>query len=226
MVENLGVIQRWRSIRRYRDEAVPEDVLQVILEAGRRAPSWENVQPWHFIAITDSAVKAKLQELARGQKHIGLAPVVIACCGDIGAWDKKRNREVLMELIQAGAMKATEEMVDNFLLKDPMFCVAENEPAIVLARTMEQVAIAYTFMALEAVNQGLGVCMVGAFGNDVIKGKEELYREVRRMLNLPDDHYLLALLTMGYPVEEPPARPRKPLDKAASRGVYGKRFKV
>ncbi|MEW6203316.1 MAG: nitroreductase family protein [bacterium] len=223
-MKNLDVIQRWRSIRRYRDEAVPDDVVHAVLDAGRRAPSWENVQPWHFIAVTDAVVKGKLQELARGQKHVGRAPVVIACCGDIGAWEKRRNREVLMELIEAGVMKATEEVVDNVLLKDPMFCVAENGPAIVLARTMEQLAIAYTFIALEAVNQGLGVCMVGAFGNDVTRGQEELYHEVRQLLKLPDDHYLLALLTMGYPAEEPSARPRKPMEKIASREVYGNLF--
>ncbi|MEW5946863.1 MAG: nitroreductase family protein [bacterium] len=223
-METTQAIHSWRSIRKYRPDPVPDDVLRKVLEAGRRAPSWENVQPWHFIVIADDAVKEKLRELARGQRHVASAPAVIACCGDVGAWDKKKNRAALMELIEAGVMKATEQTVDNVLLKDPMFCVAENGPAIILARTMEQLAIAYSFMAIEAVNHGLGMCMVGAFGNEATRGGEELYNEVRSILRLPADHYLLALLTVGYPAEEPPARPRKPFDAVVSRGAFGVKF--
>lgn len=163
-------------------------------------------------------------ELARGQKHIGRAPAVVACCGDIGAWDKPKNKAAIMELIECGVMKVTEDMVDNFLLKDPMFCVAENGPAVILARTMEQLAIACGYMALEAVKQGLGTCVVGAFGNEVIKGNEGLYKEVKDLLKLPEDHYLLAMLTVGYPAEDPPPRPRKAFEKIASRGAFGNAF--
>ncbi|MFH1538247.1 MAG: nitroreductase family protein [bacterium] len=223
-MEVLEQIANWRSIRRYKEDPVPDGALRAMLEAARRAPSWENVQPWHFIVVTDPAAKEKLKELARGQKHIGRAPAVIACCGDIGAWDKPKNKAAIMELVGAGVMKVTEDLVDNFLLKDPMFCVAENGPAVILARTMEQLAIAYGFMALEAAHQGLGTCMIGAFGNEVIKGNEGLYKEVKELLGLPEDHYLLAMLTVGYPAEEPKLRPRKAFEKIASRGAYGNAF--
>lgn len=46
-----------RSIRKYKDEPVSEEVLNNILEAGRRAPSAINMQPWHFVIARD--VKAK-----------------------------------------------------------------------------------------------------------------------------------------------------------------------
>lgn len=44
----LQVLLRRRSIRRFRPEPIPEDVLQAILEAGRLAPSTVNFQPWSF----------------------------------------------------------------------------------------------------------------------------------------------------------------------------------
>jgi len=223
-MEATEAIQGWRSIRRYKKEPVPEASLEKVLEAGRRAPSWENVQPWHFIVIEDAELKQKLVALTKWQKFVANAPVVIAVCGDISAWDKPRNREALMELIEKGVMKATPEIVDNFILVDPVYCVGENGPAVILARTFEQLGIAYGFMCVEAVNQGLGMCIVGAFGNEVTGGVKEVSAEVRAELGLPDTMYLLALLPIGIPDEAPEARPRKPLEKIASRGKFGVPF--
>ncbi|HOY63313.1 MAG TPA: nitroreductase family protein [bacterium] len=220
-MEATEAIEKWRSIRKYKTEPVPDGALRKTLDAGRKAPSWENVQPWHFIAVDDEGLKQKLVKLSRGQKFIASAPVVIAVCGDVGAWDKPRNREALLELIEAGAMKATAEVVDNLLLKDPVFCVAEHGPSIILARTMEQLGIAYGFMCVEAVNHGLGCCIVGAFGNEMTGSLRQLYDEVRADLALPERVYLLALLTIGIPDEQPPARPRKNFDSVVSKNKYG-----
>jgi len=46
-----------RSIRKYKNEPVPEAVLHNILEAGRLSPSAVNRQPWHFIVVKDQTVK-------------------------------------------------------------------------------------------------------------------------------------------------------------------------
>ncbi|MFA6450623.1 MAG: nitroreductase family protein [bacterium] len=217
-------IQGWRSIRRFKEDSVPETALEKVLDAGRRAPSWENVQPWHFIVVEDAALKQKFVALSKGQKFVASAPSVIAVCGDVSAWDKPKNREALMELIEKGVMRATAEIVDNFILKDPVYCVAENGPSVILARTFEQLGIAYGFMCVEAVNQGLGMCIVGAFGNEVTGALNELYEEIRAELALPERMYLLALLPIGIPAEAPDERPRKSLDKIASRGKYGVPF--
>ena len=76
-------IHRWRSIRKYKDTPVSGDVVRKILEAGRRAPSWENAQPWHFIVVKDPAMREKLSKLSMGQKHVLKAPLLILCCGDL-----------------------------------------------------------------------------------------------------------------------------------------------
>jgi len=46
-----------RSIRKYTNEPVPEEVLHNILEAGRLSPSAVNRQPWHFIVVKDQTIK-------------------------------------------------------------------------------------------------------------------------------------------------------------------------
>jgi len=58
----LDAIFRRRSIRRYKSEPVPEQVMKNILEAGRLAPSANNAQPWHFIVVTDPKLKHALSQ--------------------------------------------------------------------------------------------------------------------------------------------------------------------
>jgi nitroreductase len=223
-MEVTDAINTWRSIRKYKSQPIPDETLRKILEAGRRAPSWENVQPWHFIVIEDADIKEKLSRLASGQKQVKQAPVVIGVCGDLSAWDKPKNREALMELVQSGVINVPEEVIDNVFLKDPVFCVAENGPAIILSRTFEQLGIAYAFMAIEAVNQGLGMCIVGAFANEITQAQKKLYQEIKTTLGIPEKMYLLCLLNIGVPDEEPKSRPRKLFDTVVSRGKVGHKF--
>ena len=55
--------------------------LERILEAGRLAPSARNLEPWHFIAVTDAG-KRKILSKGRFAKFLDESPVVIVACGD------------------------------------------------------------------------------------------------------------------------------------------------
>ena len=58
----IDIIMDRHSVRKYRAEKPPKEILKRILEAGRYAPSAANKQPWHFIVITDSEIKEKLSK--------------------------------------------------------------------------------------------------------------------------------------------------------------------
>ncbi len=77
----LDVIFSRRSIRRYTSKPVPDKVLKSVLEAGRLAPSADNAQPWHFIAVTDPEIK---RELSRGpwRSFIKDSAFTIVGCGE------------------------------------------------------------------------------------------------------------------------------------------------
>ena len=53
----LNAIKSRQSVRKYSDKPIPDEVLNNILEAGRLAPSWVNVQPWKFIVVKSQATK-------------------------------------------------------------------------------------------------------------------------------------------------------------------------
>jgi len=74
-------IEKRRSIRNYEPTPVPREKLEKILEAARLAPSASNVQPRHFIVVTDVE---KREALSGGMfaSFLKQAPVVIVACGD------------------------------------------------------------------------------------------------------------------------------------------------
>ena len=77
-------IEKRKSIRNYEPKPVPKETVQKLLEAARIAPSAGNIQPWHFIVVTNAE---KRRELSKGAfaKFLNDAPVVIVGCGDTKA---------------------------------------------------------------------------------------------------------------------------------------------
>jgi nitroreductase len=56
----LNVINERRSIRKYKKDTVPDDVIRIVLEAARKAPSWANTQVCRYIVVKDQATKEQL----------------------------------------------------------------------------------------------------------------------------------------------------------------------
>lgn len=75
------VVRTRRSVRSYRSDHIPEEVLSRVLEAVRIAPSGSNRQPWRFIVVKDEKVKQRLVPACNGQSWIADAPVIIVACG-------------------------------------------------------------------------------------------------------------------------------------------------
>ena len=91
----MDLIENRRSVRKYLEKNIPNDVLKQVLDAGRLAPSWVNVQPWHFIVVRKN--KEVLSELSNNQPQVKNADAVIVCVADMGAWNKDRFSEVLKQ---------------------------------------------------------------------------------------------------------------------------------
>ena len=82
------LIRTRRSIRGYRPDPVPEDVLQRILDAARVAPTAANRQPFQLIVITDPSTRARLKEVY-DRDWFWTAPVIIAGCVETDkAWQR------------------------------------------------------------------------------------------------------------------------------------------
>lgn len=104
MNEVLRTIKNRRTIRRFKSDPIEDEKLQAILDAGRWAPSFSNLQPWRFIVIKDQKLKNALDKAARESVlHLGIneAPVIVLVCVD--------RRIDPLHAIEAGAA-ATQNM--------------------------------------------------------------------------------------------------------------------
>lgn len=168
----LKLIKERRSVRKYKAEPIPSEILYRVLEAARFSPSGKNLQPWKFILVQDESLKRRLVDACVGQKFIAEAPVVIVACGFP---DKCYSR------------------MGNYMKSWAV-----------------DVAIALEHMVLQAQEEGLGTCWIGAF--------EE--REVKSLLNIPEDVKVLALTPLGYPDTTPKPRGRKSIEEIVSYNSY------
>jgi len=78
----IDAIRTRKSVRAYVDQAVEEEKLNIVLEAGRLAPSASNRQEWRFVIVRELDTRKKLAEAAGSQAFVGEAPVVIVACAD------------------------------------------------------------------------------------------------------------------------------------------------
>lgn len=85
MDSRLTAIFRRRSVRAFTGAAIAAADLQALLEAGMAAPSARNLQPWHFVVVTDRRQLEQLAEIHPYGKMLANAGAAIAVCGDTTA---------------------------------------------------------------------------------------------------------------------------------------------
>lgn len=187
----LEEIKKRKSVRSYSEEKISDETLNEILEAGRLAPSWVNVQPWKFIVIRDEKTKELLYKASGEQKQVLGANVIIACVADMEAWEKKNFGAVLEK-------SGKNQMVQDYILNSPTLNPSLLGNVEMLTRTIEQLTYAVAYMSIQAEKSGVGCCIIGALANEMTKGDENIIKELKEQLNLNDKQILLTLLTLGY----------------------------
>ncbi len=168
-----------RSIRSYKDQNVPKDVVNKILSAGSWAPSGMNTQPWRFTIIEDREI---INSLSRRTKEL------------------VKQRMPLPENLQA-AFKSDRDVVFYGAPLLIFISVQKNEEW----RTVNLLdcGLAAQNMFLAAYQAGLGSCFIGfaSFLNQDPK--------ILADIGIPEDHELVAPLIFGYPNETPVQKSRE-----------------
>jgi len=77
-METWDAIRARRDVRQYTGEPLPADALSRLLEAGRRAPSANNWQPWNFVVVTERAALGELAKVWQGARHVANSAATIA----------------------------------------------------------------------------------------------------------------------------------------------------
>lgn len=94
------------SIRKYKDQPVEQEKIDIMLKAAMAAPTAVNLQPWHFIVIDDK----KTIEMLSGQQPTN-APLLIAICGDTDKTTMPDGKSKLPDFWVQDVSAATENLL-------------------------------------------------------------------------------------------------------------------
>ena len=198
----IEAIKSRKSIRGYKPDPVPKEVLQEILEVASRAPSSMNIQPWEFTVIAGEVME-KIKQANVEKFNSGEAAHPDA--GQEAYTDQYRERQVavaiqlfqLMDIAREDKEKRTEWMKRGFRFFDAPAAIIISVDRSLGERAQFDVGSITQTIALVALNYGLGTC---------IQGQGIMYPEViRKFTGIPESKRMIICLTIGYPDWDFPA---------------------
>ena len=193
-MEFNNVIEKRRSIRKYRTDTIPDEYINAMLEAARLAPSGINLQPWRYVVVKDRQMREKLA-MTTPSHFIAEAPVIFVCCADTSIFNTAEAR--LMELLSTGAF--TDTSFTSYLPDTK----GELDKVWLKIFLMQNAAISTEHLCLKAVDLGLGSCWVTLFDQNA----------VRNLLNIDYRYDIHSIVATGYTNNWPAARPRLNIDE-------------
>lgn len=147
---NIGitVIKSRRSIRSYRDTAVPEEVIRDAIDCAALAPTARNVQPWLLGIIRKKDTLERIAAIAETGKFIAQAPMCIAVFG-------KRDERYYLE----DCCAATSQLILGFWAHGVGTCwvAGDKKEYAEDIRTLLDVPQAYTLVSLVAAGYPVDV---------------------------------------------------------------------
>lgn len=197
-MELVDAIKGRRSIRKYKQVAVPQNLIAELLAEARWSPSWGNTQPWEFYVLTGECL-ARYKEMSLEKQAGGEtpAPDVIMPV----AWPaplKSRYEETVGTLLTAQGIKREDKAARNKYYQEmgSLF----GAPCLILACIPQDSAVEYTLLdvglilqtiCLLAHDKGLGTCIMAS---------TVLYpAAIRKIASIPDDKSIIVGVTLGYP---------------------------
>lgn len=199
----FDAIEGRKSIRRFKHTPVPDEDIMKILDAGRFAPSASNTQPWSFIVIKDRAVLKAMATAVR---------VMIDRMIPYAASEKQAQRLAAYKsyyytffenapIVIAVCMEISDAGTDQLLAR--MGYSTETIRRLRPLPGLQSVAAAVEHMLLAIHALGYGSCWM--------TGPVIAQEAFEKLLDFGKEKCIAALLPVGLPDEDPPARNRKPL---------------
>jgi nitroreductase len=189
-MNTLDAIAGRRSIRKFQDKPLPDEVVRQILEAATLAPSGKNSQPWRFYVVREEKRAEMVRVMREGMAHAQEAGVPLGSAEG-----------------SARIMERTPVTVFVFN-KDAQFAESPQDVGDVLGTLVDvqSIGAAIQNMLLAALELGVGSLWIC----DVFYAYEELCAW------LGETHQMIAAVSFGYPDEAPGPRPRKGVDEVTS----------
>jgi len=177
----LDLVRTRQSVREYLNKLVEREKIERCLEAARLAPSASNSQPWRFIVIDDP----KLKEAAA--------------------------RKTFNRLISFNRFSLQAPVLILLISERPSFFSGIGEAIKDKQFSLIDIGITAEHFCLQAVEEGLGTCILGWFNENGVK----------KLLSIPQQRRVELIITMGYSASNKMhPKERKEMDQIRSYNSY------
>ncbi|MBL8880269.1 MAG: nitroreductase family protein [Phycisphaerales bacterium] len=211
-----------RSIRHFDPRAVADELLMRLLDCARWAPSGYNLQPTHFVLVSDLAIKMRLFTACMSQRQIVEAPTIVVFVGDRRAFQHNAEAMLAQERAAESISPEYETLLRRVLplafshapaglgwlwkaLLIPVAAIFRPVPSIPAVHQRfwlaKQVALAAMNFMLAAEAAGLATVPMEGFDE----------RRVRRLLGIPRWCIVPIIVPVGYAADRPAGKTRLPL---------------
>lgn len=200
----LEAIDARKSIRAFKPEPVPEDVMMEVLGIATRAPSSVNSQPWEFFIVRGEALEAlkrsSLEQYRLGKPpspELGMGPSKGVAPALEGVF-KERQVELAIQIFKlvgiqkgdkAGIAEWNESMVQFY--EAPTIIVIVIDKMLQSKWPIVDAGLVAGHIALAAQNYGLGTCIMRAI--------VDYPEQVRKVVGIPDSKVIIIGIAIGYP---------------------------
>ena len=186
-------IENRRSIRKYKQVSVPEEMIEKIVKAGMQAPSSKNRQPWKFTIVTGHAKEEAVLCMKKGLEREKKEPLIPESAPYVGGAENTLRimTEAPVLIFITGTLAKEIQQTLNTDERVGEICNAQS------------VGAAIENMTLTATELGLGSLWIC----DSFFAQQELNEW------LDTEGELYAVLAVGYADEDPAARPRKSVEE-------------
>jgi len=192
-----ALLKRRRSVREFSNRAVPQEIIENCLRSAGTAVSGANMQPWHFVVVTDADIKKQIRIGAEKEEH------------------EFYNNRAPEEWLEALAPLGTDE-------KKPFLEIAPYLIAIFQQRygILEDGRRVKHYYAPESIgiSTGLLITALHEAGLACLPHTPSPMKFLNRILNRPSAERPFLLLVVGYPAEgvKVPDITKKPLTEIAT----------
>ena len=175
-----------RSVKHYDpDHTMTKEEVRTLMEHAILSPTAFNLQHWRFINVEDKQLREEIREASYGQAQVTDSSMLLVLCADLNAWEKDPQRYW---------RHAPKEVQDFMLPAIEGYCTNRHQGQ--RDECFRSVGIAASTIMLMAKGMGYDSCPMDGFDFD----------KVARIINLPHDHVIVMMITIGKKLQE--ARPR------------------
>jgi nitroreductase len=207
-----NLIKTRRSIRKFEDKPVPEDLLLKALELATWAPNGGNFQPWRFVIIQNKGMIEKMADAVKAKtEQMGSWPEANQFGETIKRWQRNadffRNAPICIAVLMGKYVSVADQILKSRRENDPVAREVRSNRQIGNS-SLQSVAAAITYLLLILHQFGLGSTWVAG----VLIAK----KEIEQMLDVPYDWDFVDLIPIGYPAETPSVPMRNPIADVVS----------